>query len=558
MRLSDLAEGEFTLEIRKPETVVLLALLGVLLFMELQVSFATPISFGDEGFHTRMAQWIGQNAEYPVWVPFTQNLAGKAGFDRPPFWNILEGGLFWLFGFSEAIPKLLTPFVSVLGGLALYLGAKRFYNERVSFIAAILLATFPSVVTYALVFYTDALVTFFMIMFLVTTALAFTGGKRMYMLAAGAFGALTLLTKVVGYAAYALVGMILLYELLRNRKPAELLSKYLPLLAVMALLPATYMLRNYAYFGTPMCYDLPVVSSLFSNAGCNINTGTYSSQYSYAGRTAQVGTEASVFSLGIVNYLDFAYGNIWLVLVAFFAGAILMMDPIRNGWAKDLALPEIPPFDFALIGMLALYVLLFISGMITPRAEDTARFSLMWAPVIALVAAKFLDEAYLFIRKYQKYVALVVFGVVMFLGWSVAMYKIATMYQVKQFSPLFFEACDWAKANTPDDSVVSSVWTYRTAYSCQRNVVDSSPDLALSNNVTHILDTARKIGITHIFVQKFSLSDQSLSESYPTSYVRLLEANPDHFKKVFENGDSLETCIQEGGCDGNILYQIIY
>ncbi|MCX6820866.1 MAG: glycosyltransferase family 39 protein [Candidatus Aenigmarchaeota archaeon] len=553
-----MAGNEFTIEIKKPETLVLLAFLGILLVMELQVSLSTPISFGDEGFHTGLAQWIGQNVEYPTWVPFTQNLAGKAAFDRPPFWNILEGGLFWLFGFSEMIPRLLTPFISVLGGLALYLGAKRFYGERVSFIAAVMLATFPSVVTYALVFYTDALTTFFMEMFVITLAIAFTDGRRMYMMAAGAFGALTLLTKVVGYTAYALVGMMLLYELFRNRKPADTLKKYWPLLLVMALLPATHMLRNYAYFGTPLCYDLPVVSNLFSTAGCSIDTGTYKPTYSYAGRTQQVGTETDVFSMGIVNYLDFAYGNTWLVLVAFFAGVILLVDPIREGLAKGLVMPEIRPFDFALIGMLALYVLLFLFGTITPRAEDTARFSLMWAPVIALVAAKFLDEAYLFVRKYQKYVALAVFGVVMFLGWGVAMYKIATMSQVKQFSPLFFEACGWVKSNVPQDAIISTVWTYRTAYSCQRNVAGSSPDMALSNNVTLILETAKEIGITHIFVQKFSLSDQSLSETYPVSYVQLLSANPDHFKKVFENGISLDQCIQQGGCDGNILFQVVY
>ncbi|MFH1623229.1 MAG: glycosyltransferase family 39 protein, partial [Candidatus Aenigmatarchaeota archaeon] len=528
-----MAEGDVTIEIKKPETLVLLAFLGLLLFMELQVSLATPISFGDEGFHTRMAQWIGQNVEYPVWTPFTQSLAGKAGFDRPPFWNILEAGFFWLFGFHEAIPKLLTPFISVLSGLALYLGAKRFYNERIGFIAAVMLVTFPSVVTYALVFYTDALVTFFMLMFILTTALAFTGGKRMYMLAAGAFGALTLMTKVVGYSAYALVVLILFYELLRNRKPLELLGRYWPMLLLMALLPSTYMLRNYVYYGTPMCYDLPLVSDVFSMSGCNV--GDYKSTYQYAGRTEQVGTEASVFSIGLTSYLDFAYGNMWFVLITFFAGLIIMVEPIRKAWSQGNMLPEIGLLDCALLTMLALYAALFVSGMITPRAEDTARFSLIWAPVVALVAARYIDDVYLFLKKYQKHVALAVFAVVLYLGYTAAMGKLMTMYQVKQFSPLFFEACDWIKANTPQDALLSTVWTYRATYNCQRNVVGSEPDMALSNNVTHILAAAKEIGVTHIFVQKFSLSDQSLSEKYPVSYVRLLEANPDHFKKVFEN-----------------------
>ena len=553
-----MAEGDVTIEIRKPETIVLLIFLGLLLFMELQVSFATPISFGDEGFHTRMAQWIGQNVEYPVWTPFTQNLSGKAGFDRPPFWNILEAGFFWLFGFSETIPRLLTPFVSVLGGLALYLGAKRFYGERIGFLAGVLLVTFPSVVTYALVFYTDALVTFFMSMFVLTLAIALTSGRKLYMLAAGAFGALTLMTKVVGYTAYALVAMLLLYELLRNKKPLEMLRKYWPMLLLMALLPSTYMLRNYASYGTPMCYDLPLMSDLFSTSGCNVDTGTYTPQYKYEGRTAQVGTESSVFSIGLISYLDFAYGNTWLVITAFFAGLIVLIDPLRKAWSHGIALPEIGILEFALLAMLIVYLVLFLSGTITPRAEDTARFSLIWAPVVALVAARYLDDAYLFLKKYQKYVALAVFAIVIYFGWTAAASKMATMYQVKQFSPLFFEACGWVKANTPESSVISTVWTYRTAYSCQRNVVGSEADMALSNNVTHILAAAKEIGITHIFVQKFSLSDQSLSEAYPISYVRLLEANPDHFEKVFENGPALEQCIQQDGCDGNILYEIVY
>lgn len=554
----ELAEGEVTIEIKKPETIVLLAFLGILLFMELQVSFSTPISFGDEGFHTRMAQWIGQNVEYPVWTPFTQSLAGKAGFDRPPFWNILEAGFFWLFGFSEVIPRLLTPFVSVLGGLALYLGAKRFYGERVGFLAGVLLATFPSVVTYALIFYTQLLTIFFMSMFIVTLAMAMSTGRKLHMLAAGAFGALAFLTNVVGAAAYIVVAVFLSYELLKGGRPLELVRKYWLAVLLMALLPSTLLIRNYASYGTPLCYSFPILSNVFSTAGCNVNTNVFTAQYSYAGRTVQTGTESSVFSIGVVSYLDFAYGNVWLIIIAFAGGLMFLTTPISKAWSEGVTLPQIEPMDFMSLAMIAIYAFLFLSGGITARAEDTARYSLIWAPIIALVAACFLNESYLFLKKYQKYLALVVFAAVLYLGWTVAAAKIAAMYQVKQFSPLFFEACDWIKANTPQDLVISTVWTYRTAYSCQRNVVASLADMALSNNVTHILEVTKAVGITHIFVQKFSLSDQSLSESYPISYVRLLEANPDHFKKVYENGPSLEQCIQQGGCDGNIVYEIVY
>jgi 4-amino-4-deoxy-L-arabinose transferase-like glycosyltransferase len=588
---------DVTIEIRKPETVVTLIFLGIVLVMELQVSLSTPISFGDEGFHTRMAQWIAQKVEYPVWIPFTQTDVWKPGFDRPPFWNMLEAGFFWLFGFHEEIVKVLTPMVALFTGIAVYLIAKRFYNERVGLVAAAALATMSSFVTYAILFYTDALMAFFAVMFMFTLSLAVTTEKKLYALAAGAFGGLIFMTKLTGYAAYVLAAMVLFYYLLKDRKPLALLKKYWPMIALMLLMPAAFFVRTYRYYGTPVCYGIPfasfVTDSLFDLSGCSIDTSQ--PQYSYGGRTELTGTEASVFAIGLMSYLDFAYGNVMLLMFAFFAGLVIVINGLRPS-------PESPGvfgisvhgnsiLDFSLLAMLLIYAALFLT--ITKRAEDTSRFSLIWAPVIALVAARYLDEVYLFLRKYQKYVALSVFAFViiygifglrfldfnndgLFLNQNIRGYGVLDklfgytvvrngqevkdygLFGVKQFSPAFFEACDWIKANTAESATLSTVWSYRAAYSCQRNSVGSEPDMALSNNVTQILQTAKQTGITHIFVQKFSLSDQSLSERYPITYVRLLEANPEHFKKVYENGQALEECIQQGGCDGNILYEIVY
>jgi hypothetical protein len=300
-----------------------------------------------------------------------------------------------------------------------------------------------------------------------------------------------------------------------------------------------------------------------------------------------------------------------LLMFAFFAGAMLVAG---NVWSKDwknegglarvfgFGLAPGNALDFVLIVMLVVYAALFLT--ITKRAEDTSRFSLMWAPVIAIVAARYFDEAYKFIKNFRaneistilsiaivvailfwcsniiytsmgivatfifigatvfiffltKNPALSIFILIIVSGIFIGAQKINSMYNVKQFSSTFFEACDWIKANTPENATLSTVWSYRAAYNCQRNSVGSEPDMALSYNVTTITATAKELGITHIFVQKFSLSNEALSESYPVEYVRLLEANPDKFKKVYENGPSLETCLQQGGCDGNIVYEIV-
>ncbi len=541
----ELAEKEITLELKKPEIAVLLVFLTFILVLELQVTFGTPISFGDEGFHTRMGQWIAQNVEYPVWVPFTENAVSRASFERQPFWNILEAGFFFILGFNEGIVKFLVPMISMLIGIAVYLFATKFYNWRVGLIAAVIIATVPSLVTYSVLFYTDILITFFMVMFLYTFSLSVKTGRRLHMMTAGVFGALVFMTKLTGYVVYAFVALIFLYYFVKQKKFFSLIKKYSPLFLMLILIPSTFFIRNYRYYETPVCYGIPIISSvtdkLLDRSGCLEDT--FEPQYEYEGRTEQIGSEADVFRMGFVNYLTFAYGNIWFVVFAIFAGVFLILSKIGK-------------IDKILLIMLLLYIPLFF--ITTTRAEDTSRYALMWLPVFSIVAAKYLAAVYSFIKKYQKYLALVIFILVLYFGYQNAAPKLAGMAQVKQFSPLFFEACDWVKENTPENSLLSTVWTYRAAYSCQRRVIGSMADMALSNNVTHILSTTKKVGISHIFIQKFGLSEQSLSEKYPISYVQLLENNPDHFKKIFENGPPLDQCIQQGGCDGNIIYEIVY
>jgi hypothetical protein len=140
------------------------------------------------------------------------------------------------------------------------------------------------------------------------------------------------------------------------------------------------------------------------------------------------------------------------------------------------------------------------------------------------------------------------------------------MYAVKQFSPKFFEACNWIKENIPKNASLYTIWAWRALYNCQRNAVGlgTIPDIALSKDVNYTIEVAKENGITHIFIQKFSIdpANQHLSEKYDLEFVQFLESNSNHFKKVYENGPSLAECQQywQRGyqCDGNILYQIIW
>jgi hypothetical protein len=120
--------------------------------------------------------------------------------------------------------------------------------------------------------------------------------------------------------------------------------------------------------------------------------------------------------------------------------------------------------------------------------------------------------------------------------------KLDIMFRVKQFSPAFFEACDWVKNNLPENVSLYTVWAHRAVYNCQRDAVatTAASDIALSKDVNYTLALAKQLGITHLFVQKFSIDPQNnrYAENYDLDWVQFLEDNPKAFVKIYENGPS--------------------
>lgn len=533
-----LENKEISIEIKSPEILILLAFLSIVLVLELTVTFNSPIAFGDEGFHTRIAQWIAEEREYPIWNPVERTKLNEEGFARPPLFTMLEAGFSLIFGFSEAIIKFLTPFIAALTGIGVFLLVSRLYNEKVGFIASVISATVPSFATYSVLFYVDILFTFYFSLFSLMFVLANTQENKKYWVLVGVFGAFTMLTKTPGYAIVPMIACGFLYQLYKKRDILDLIKKYAIVVIPIIVIMTPFFLRNFAYYHTPDC-ALPI----FDYSGCNIRE--WEPKYKFSGRTEQVGTEISLLKMGIINYLTFAYGNIWFVPLVFLCGLFVLMTKKEK---SDV---------FVLLTILTLVFIL--DQTIQTRAEDTARFTLGWVPIIALGGGLYLEKMYNFIKKYQKHLALVVFIFVVFFSYQNLTEKLNVMKQVKQFSPTFFEACDWIKKNTPRDALISTIWTHRATYNCQRNVVGALADMRLSKDINYTLSVVEQHGITHLFIQKFSMSnDPSLSEMYSVDFVQFIENNPDHFEKIYENGPPLQQCLQQGGCDGNIVYEIKY
>jgi hypothetical protein len=537
-----MAEKEITIEIKNPEVILLLGILCVVLIMELQVMIQQHIVFGDEGFHARVAQLIAKDVEYHVWDPAHRTKLTHGGFSRPPLLNILLASFLFLSGMNEAIIRFLIPFIAFLIGLAVFFLGKKLYT--VGLIAAIIAVCLPSFVTYSVLVYTDVLVTLYMVMFILFFFLSLEGKNEIYWIACGVFGALAFLTKTSGFASFIFVFLAFVYELVGKKR--VIFKKYLIIFLVLTLITGSFFLRNYYYYKTPLC-GFPYIQRFFDTSGCMIDN--FEEKYKFEARTEEVGTEQNIYKLGIMNYLNFAYGSRFIVL--FFSCGLFLFLFDKKKESKIILL------------MLSVFLLVLYYSA-SGRAEDAARYTLAWSPLIALIAARFLEEIYEFIRKYKNQLAVVVFIFVLLLGYKMLKEKLAIMAAVKRFAPSFFEACDWVKNNLPENVTITTVWSHRAAYNCQRNAVGHIADIFLTRNATYSVEVAKKLGVTHIFIQKFSLSNRALSEAYKIDSIQFFEDNPKYFIKVFENGpkwgsSELQQCLQTPGCDpGTIIYEINY
>ena len=541
-----MADEKIVLEFKNTSLIALLVILLVFFVLELQVTIPNPITFGDEAFHTGMARYIAIERDYPAWVTIagTDN-TGRINFAKPVMLNLLLSGFFLIFGFSETIVKFLIPFIPLVTSLAIYILVKSLYDGKIGFIAAIVFVSIPSVVTYSVTAYAEPLVTFYYSLSILLLLYSIKTGKQKYILLTGIFTALAFLTEVSSLTLIAFFFLAFFYNLVT--KGSFPIKRYLPLFIIFVVLIIGFLIRNVYTYGTPICYlqhtGIQFIDRFVDYPGCSYKTQKVSEpKFHYQGIRDQAGSDQSVYRMGITNFLDFAYGNIWFVVLGVFGGIVISL------YKRDL-------ISTLLVLVLPTYVLYF--HFTSGRAEDAARNLLAWTPIFAIFTGIYFGRLYEFLQSHQKYIAVIVFLIVIILAYQNLTPKLSVMNQVKQFSPAFFEACDWTKENLPRDAVLSTVWVYRAAYSCERTAVGNSPDIFLSKDLKLIKETADEDGITHLFIQKFSLSNQAFSESYLIDSVEFFENNPSDFKKVFENGSPLQQCIQQGGCDGNIIYEIV-
>ncbi len=526
-------------ELKNPYLLALIGFLLVVFYFQIMVTLNGPVAFGDEGYHTYIAKEMGTLVQYPVFNP-AGSLIHKEGFSRPPMFNFFEGSFYFLFGFSEIIVKFLLPVLSFFLGLGAFVLFRRLYSAPVGLIAAVILVTVPAIVTYSVLFYVEILFLFWFLFAVGFFLLAIKEEKKKYFLLSGVFAAFAILTKTPGYILIAFYGLYFLYEVWQKKNIVATLKKYIPLAIIIALVLGPFYLRNYAYYKTPICGLY-----FFPTGKCNIDI-QYTNQASFLPDSQNPSVSSNVIQVGITNYFQFAYGNLWFVPLFVAVGIIYAL--MKKG-----------KLEIAVLMLLLVGSPIFIMTY-QGRAEDASRYTLFAIPFFALLVGIYFEKIMDVLKMRYKYLGVIFLFLILAVSYYNFSTKVLAMPQVKQFSTLFFDACDWVKANTPQNAILLSFNTHPTVYNCQREAIwelKDLPDIVVSDNVTLATQRLNANGINYIFVQKFSLSGQNYRGSYPLSFIAFLEQNPQTFKKVFENGPDYNTCVKNQGCDGTAIYQVV-
>ncbi|MEM5801765.1 MAG: glycosyltransferase family 39 protein [Candidatus Aenigmatarchaeota archaeon] len=532
---------EITLEIKSPITLITLVILFVFFYFNLQATFPNPIVFGDEAFHVTLSEWMASHEEYPKYVPFEGTALIREGFYRPPLWNLLLASFYYIFGISDIIPKILTPLITFFLGIAVFVFIKRLYDENAALIASLLVVAFPSVITYTIFFYYAALLLLFSTLSLLSFLIYIKEENKKFLILFALFASLALLTNQVALSLYALFIIHSGLKFLKE-KNLNLIKKLFPSLIILILIPFGFIIRNLGLYGTPICTTIPYFH-LFNTTDCRLDK--FDEKYQFTGQAIPVGTEQTVFSFGLLDYINFAYGNPWLIALPFSIGFILMY--LKR--AKEF-----------LIFLIFLILLIAIFPRVSQRAEDTARYTLIWSPLFAIVASLFYSEFYKKIKTFNKYLPILVTILILYFIFIGIMERTAVLSQIKFAWKDFVESCKKIDKILPKDATIYTIWGHNAAHSCKRNIASNIPDVLLSYDVNYTLKVLKENKIDYLFIQKSSIDfeNRGYADNYPIKFIEMLENNKNNFAIIYEDGAPLQQCLQQRICSGNILYEIKY
>lgn len=207
--------------------IFILILLAVLLFFvgNGSLEFTDPV----EGNYAQTAKEMLNSGDY-----FSPRIYGNYWYDKPVFfyWELMAA--FKIFGINEFAARFFPALMATFGVIATFLFARKLYDKKVGFIAAIILMTSLEYWYLAHAVITDMTLFVSVSLTLVFFYIGYTENRSRYFYIAYVFSAVAVLTK--GPIGLALPGLIILLFLLSEKNVSYLKKLCIPTGIVLFLL----------------------------------------------------------------------------------------------------------------------------------------------------------------------------------------------------------------------------------------------------------------------------------------------------------------------------------
>ena len=485
---------------------VLVLIIGILLrFILASMSHVS----GDACWHLSIARFIGENYQ----IPLFEDLGRDSVFSRPPLFHIMAAVFYNIFGiFGMAATgfglKMLSPLSGSLTLILFYLLIRKFFNEKLVFIAVSVLAFFPLHIYYSTISYVESTVGLFALI-----SVFFMIKKRLILSAI--FAGLTALLKFEGIFMFPVILSILFYNSRKNLKGFIKKGILFGIIAPLIFVP--YLVRNFIYLGNPFWPHLskfipgyPVVDSAYfdSNISNLFDINNLAIPY------------FELFGIPNGNYKLFSFFNapfisifisIWLIATLVYFSFFIYGIIKSNKKSAPVAL--------ALIWIVAYAVLVLMTTIFQNLPQ--ARFLVPAMPAFALIWAIGINE----LLKIKKLKNILAFIIMIILIGFVSVEFAKTTYAASAWDR-YKDDFEWIKANTGKYSTIFYTGQCLT-YNAERFTINAYVPITKEFNVPKKLSEIKE---AYIWVnQDFNLEGQSI---LPKEIEKFVENN---YKIVYEN-----------------------
>lgn len=518
---------------------ILFLTLVISLAINLNVAINTPIVFGDEGFYASRGEWVLDNLQIPKYYHIqSESEAYREFFLRPPELIFLVSSFFFLGG--ETLVKALGPIVNLILSLVIFLFVGKAYSYKTGVASVIFFSMIPSAITYTIFLYSEILA----VLFVASAILFFYRGlteekrKKLFFVLGGILSGFALLTEI-GSILLPLVflSMFLIYR-------ENWIKRFLLVLLIFIILIIPYYgIHNYYLLGNPG-FQTERIGLDFPSRDILKDFKT-SNDFELKGVTeSAIGTGATIMNMGLLNYIQFAYALAPFIFAVIGASYMFMERKKEN----TLVL---------MLFFLFFFVALLVS---TGRSEDAARAMLYTTVPLSIMAGVSVERIIKSIKSQDENFIKIVSIILVFIIFLFAMTSISakteSLRPIKEFSPAFFEGCNWIRRNTPENSLLVTLWQHRAEYACKRDCIftgaPGGAEMMLSGN-ERTYEIMKLHGADYVYIQKFSMSPGNEEESYPWVFVKYIR-DSENFEKVHEYP---ENCMVSNIQDCVVIYKVL-